>query len=346
MAAIIDFKRMNINMKFEVKDYKSRLTRKIYEKYFILKKRKEKLWKKFVEKGHEKMTIMFIPHDEKKIVNFQISKFIIMFFVSLFVFIIITSSYAVIKNKTEQDEVKRQLLAYRGIKADLVKYEQLTDEMSNIMKDLKPEIGIIYQLASDTEEIGDLWSYNDFDFDGMDKLLKNKKAISDDIFAMKNIQTDLVTATNVIKTVEKFINERNRVVNQMPSLIPNQGHITSLFGWRRSPFGHGRDFHTGIDIAAAPGTQIRSSAPGYVVLSGWMGGYGKAVKIKHKYGYETIYAHMSATNVGVDSNKLIPAGTVIGFVGMTGNATGNHCHYEIRLGDVAINPYPYMSKMW
>ena len=73
-------------MKFEIRDYKSRLTRKLYEKFFILKKRREKLWAKFVEKGHEKMTIMFIPHDEKKIVNFQISKFIIMFFMRHYTF--------------------------------------------------------------------------------------------------------------------------------------------------------------------------------------------------------------------------------------------------------------------
>ena len=331
-------------MKFEIRDYKSRLTRKLYEKFFILKKRSEKSWTRFVEKGHEKMTIMFIPHDEKKIVNFQISKFIIMFFISLFVFIIITSSYAVIKNKTEQDEVKKKLLAYTGVKANLVKYEQMTDEITDIMDDLKPEIETIYQLASDTEEIGDLWVLNDFD--GIENSIKNKTLISDDIFSMKKIQTDLTNATNIIQTVEKFINERNRVVNNMPSLHPNSGHITSLFGWRRSPFGHGRDFHTGIDIAASPGTAIRSTAPGYVVQSGWMGGYGKAVRIKHKYGYETIYGHMSATAIGVDNNKEIPSGTVVGYVGMTGNATGNHCHYEIRLGDVAINPYPFMSRMW
>ena len=331
-------------MKFEIRDYRNRLTRKFYEKFFILKKRGEKFWERFVEKGHEKMTIMFIPHDEKKIINFQISKFIIMFFISLFVFIIITSSYAVIKNKTEQEEVKRQLLAYRGVKADLVKYEQLTNEISKTMEDLKPDIESIYQLSSDTEEIGDLWAYNDFDFEGMDKLLKNKKVISDDIFSMKKVQTDLTNATNIIKTVENFINERSKVENQMPSLYPIMGQITSLFGWRRSPFGHGRDFHTGIDIAAAPGSRIRSAAPGFVVFSGWMGGYGKAVKIKHSYGYETIYGHMSATNIAADPNKRIEAGTIIGFVGMTGNATGNHCHYEIKLGDVAINPWPYMRK--
>jgi len=333
-------------MKFEMRDYKSRLTRKLYEKFFILKKRGEKFWAKFVEKGHEKMTIMFIPHDEKKIVNFQISKFIIMFFISLFVFIIITSSYAVIKNKTEQDEVREKLLSYRGVQANLVKYEQLTNEISDIMDDIKPEIETIYQLASDTEEIGNLWAFNGFDLDGIESPLKNKKLIYDDIFSMKKIQTDLTNATNIINTVEKFINERNRVVNQMPSLHPVAGHVTSLFGWRRSPFGHGRDFHTGIDIASSPGSPIRATAPGYVVQSGWMGGYGKAVRIKHKYGYETIYAHMSATAVGVDNNREVSAGTVIGYVGMTGNATGNHCHYEIRLGDVAINPYPYMSRMW
>jgi murein DD-endopeptidase MepM/ murein hydrolase activator NlpD len=333
-------------MKFEMRDFRNRIIRKLYENFFILKKRGEKFWNRFVEKGHEKMTIMFIPHDEKKIVNFQVSKFIIMFFISLFVFIIITSSYAVIKNKTEQNEVKKQLLAYRGVQADLVKYEQLTNEISNIMADLKPDIDSIYQLASDTDEIGDLWTYNDLDIEGMDQLLKNKKSVSSDIFSMKKIQTDLTNATNIIKTVETFINERNRVVTHMPSLIPVPGHITSLFGWRRSPFGHGRDFHTGIDIASSPGTAIRASAPGTVVQAGWMGGYGNAVKIKHKYGYETIYAHMNAIEVGVDTKTSVKAGTVIGFVGMTGNATGNHCHYEIRLGDTAINPYPYMSRMW
>ncbi|MCL2154781.1 MAG: M23 family metallopeptidase [Leptospirales bacterium] len=332
-------------MRFKIRDFRNRLIRKLYEKYFILKKRREKFWNRFVEKGHEKMTIMFIPHDEKKIINFQISKFIIMFFVSLFVFIIITSSYAVIKNKAEQNEIKKQILSYSGTKANLLKYEQLTDEISNLVEDLKPEIESIYQLASDTKEIGDLWSYNDFDLDGMEKLLRNKKLVSDDIFAMKNIQTDLTNSANIIKTVEKFIDERSKIMNQMPSLDPVDrkiGHITSLFGWRRSPFGHGRDFHTGVDIAASPGTQIRSTAPGQVVFAGWMGGYGKAVKVKHKYGYETIYGHMSATNVGV--NNEIKAGTVVGFVGMTGNATGNHCHYEIRLGDAPINPFPYMSR--
>ena len=60
-------------MRFNIRHYHNKFSRKFYENYFIFKKRKEKTWKKFVEKGHEKMTVMFIPHNEKKIFNFQIS---------------------------------------------------------------------------------------------------------------------------------------------------------------------------------------------------------------------------------------------------------------------------------
>ena len=67
-------------MRFRIRHYHNKISRKFYENYFVFKKRKEKVWKKFVEKGHEKMTVMFIPHNEKKIFNFQISKFIIFFF--------------------------------------------------------------------------------------------------------------------------------------------------------------------------------------------------------------------------------------------------------------------------
>ena len=332
-------------MRFRIRHYHNKLSRKFYENYFIFKKRKEKVWKKFVEKGHEKMTVMFIPHNEKKIFNFQISKFIIFFFLSLFIFIIVTSSYAVIKNRNIKSEERKLLLSYNDIRADLIRYEQLTNDITDIMDDLKPEIEDLYQLAAGTDEIGDIWAYKDFDHDVMEELLKNKRIVPNEIFEMKEVQKDLMSTTSTIKTIKNFIDVRSKVIQDMPSIIPNPGHISSLFGWRRSPFGHGRDFHTGIDIAASAGTVIRTTAPGVVVSSGWMGGYGKAVRIQHKFGYDTIYGHMSSIAVGGKGTK-VNKGDRIGFVGMTGNATGNHCHYEIRLGDIPINPYPYMSRMW
>ena len=142
----------------------------------------------------------------------------------------------------------------------------------------------------------------------------------------------------------QLLDVRSKVVIDTPSIVPTNGHITSLFGWRRSPFGFGRDFHTGIDIAAPEGTPVYATAPGEVVCAGWSGGYGNLVRVKHKYGFETLYGHNS--RIAVHMGQIIQKGQVVAYVGATGSATGNHTHYEIRLGGVAINPYPYMSKMW
>ncbi len=331
-------------MRFKIRSYHNKFSRKFYENYFMFKKRRDKIWRNFLEKGHEKMTVMFIPHNEKKIFNFQISKFIIFFFVALFVIVLVTSSYAVIKNRQIKMEEEKLLLSYNDIRADLIRYEQATDEIIDLMDDLKPEIEELYQLAAGTDEIGDIWSFREYDKETMEELLKNKRIVPDEIFSIKEVQKDLLSTTSTVKTIKNFIDVRSKVINDMPSIVPNPGHISSLFGWRRSPFGHGRDFHTGIDIAASAGTVIRATAPGTVVSAGFSGGYGLAVRIQHKFGYETIYGHMRAVATGKGSK--INKGDRIGYVGMTGNATGNHCHYEIRLGDIPINPYPYMSRMW
>ena len=331
-------------MKFRLKHYQNRLRLRFAEKYYIFRKRFGASWEQFVEKGHEKMTIMFIPHNEKRIFNFQISKFTISFFVFLFVVIVVTSSYAFIRNAAVKREEQRLLLTYRDIRSHLIRFEKMTNSIAETVDDLKPEIEELYGLAAGTSDTEELWDIEDFDREGTEELNKMKNILPEEIFTIKEIQKDIVCTTNTIKTIKNFVDVRSKVVKDTPSIVSNQGHITSLFGWRRSPFGHGRDFHTGIDIAAASGTIIRATAPGQVISSGWGGGYGKMIRIRHKYGFETIYGHCKS--VTVSPGMKIAKGQIVGYVGQTGNATGNHCHYEIRLGGIPINPYPYMSRIW
>ncbi len=331
-------------MKFSIKHFHNKFSRKLYESWFVFHKKFGKFWDRFLEKGHEKMTVMFIPHNEKRIFNFQISRFIVFFFLSLFLVVLVTSSYAVIKNRKVKMEEQKLLHSYNDVRANLIRYEKLTNEIYDLLDDLKPEIEDLYRLAAGTDHIGDIWENRDFDKEKMNELEEIRRILPGEIFDMKTVQKDLMSTTRTVKTIKNFINVRSKVIKYTPSIIPNSGHISSLFGWRRSPFGYGRDFHTGIDIAAPAGTIIRATAPGVVVTSGWMGGYGNAVRIKHKFGYETIYGHMRQT--AVVKGAKVRKGDRIGYVGMTGNSTGNHCHYEIRLGGIPINPYPYMSRMW
>ena len=323
---------------------KYKITIKMAEKFHILKNILIDQKDIFVKKGHEKMTVMFIPHNEKKIFNFQISKFIISFFVLLFIVILITSTYAHIQNAAVKREEQRLMSTYNDIRSQLIRFEKITNSVDSLMESIKPDIEELYTLSSGTNETPKLWTNDDYNKASLNELNKMKDELTNEISTIRKIENDLVSTTKTIKTIKNFVSTRNQVVIDTPSIVPSQGHITSLFGWRKSPFGFGRDYHSGIDIAAPPGTEIRATAPGVVQSTGWNGGYGLTVRINHKYGFETIYAHCSAIRVA--QGAYVSKGEIIAYVGQTGNATGNHLHYEIRLGGAVINPYPYMSRSW
>lgn len=107
-----------------------------------------------------------------------------------------------------------------------------------------------------------------------------------------------------------------------------------------SPFGpRGFRFHAGIDIVAPTGTPVRAAAPGKVAFAGWApGGWGKLVMVDHSDGTRSMYAHLSS--IGVRPSELVATGSKLGLVGMTGDATGPHLHFEVRVRGASVNPLP------
>lgn len=118
-------------------------------------------------------------------------------------------------------------------------------------------------------------------------------------------------------------------------LWPVKGRVSSYFGKR-----HG-NFHEGIDIAAPKGTKIQASRSGHVIYaSNKISGYGNLVIIRHSDAYATVYAHLS--EIQVKKGQFVSKGSRIGKVGMTGHATSPHLHFEVRKGQVPINPILYL----
>ena len=115
---------------------------------------------------------------------------------------------------------------------------------------------------------------------------------------------------------------------------PVNGPLTSRFGWR-----WGR-MHEGVDVGVGTGTPIAAAAAGKVIVAGWSGGYGQLVVIDHGNGLSTAYGHQSriASAVG----QLVAQGTIIGYVGSTGNSTGPHLHFEVRVNGGARDPLAYL----
>ena len=121
---------------------------------------------------------------------------------------------------------------------------------------------------------------------------------------------------------------------------PVSGEITSPYGYRVHPIWGTTIYHSGIDIGVDEGTPVHAADGGVVVWSGWMGGYGYAVVIDHGNGLSTLYGHNS--ELAVDEGQSVAKGQVISYAGSTGNSTGPHVHFEVRVNGDSVDPMGYL----
>jgi hypothetical protein len=141
----------------------------------------------------------------------------------------------------------------------------------------------------------------------------------------------------LVSRINRFI----AVLEVLPLGSPVQGHLSSGFGHRRSPFSHSGSFHYGVDISLKTGSQVMSTGAGTVVNVEHDRTYGTLVDIRHSPGLTTRYAHLS--RVLVQKGQEVQRGTVIALSGNTGRSTGPHLHYEVRHNGRPRNPAPFVQ---
>lgn len=132
---------------------------------------------------------------------------------------------------------------------------------------------------------------------------------------------------------------RNEMDKDLPIIIPigeETYRISSLYGTRKDPITGRKSYHSGTDFACELATTVKATANGTVIYVGKNGGYGKTIILQHKYGYSTLYGHLSGFYV--ETGQYVNCGKIIGFVGTTGRSTGNHLHYEVRKGKRSLTP--------
>ena len=155
----------------------------------------------------------------------------------------------------------------------------------------------------------------------------------------------------VVALRSEFMNQAYGTVSSVlnptaetPNIWPVAGPISSYYGYRTSPGGIGSTFHEGVDIAGDYGTPISATAAGTVTKAGWVGGYGYLVEVKHADGIVTRYGHNSA--VLVYEGQHVDQGSMIALMGSTGNSTGPHCHYEVRIHGEAVDPMYFLPQSY
>ncbi len=158
-------------------------------------------------------------------------------------------------------------------------------------------------------------------------------------FLVRNVSMVTMVDASGLSLLPGPVPSNSRLV---PSLWPVIGPITASFGEREDPFTDEPAFHPGVDIGAPYGTPVRATANGIVVFAGGEEGYGRMVAIDHGFGISTCYAHLSGFNTEVGDH--VNRGDIIGYVGDSGRSTGPHLHYEVRIHNTPVNPWPYMRS--
>ncbi len=164
------------------------------------------------------------------------------------------------------------------------------------------------------------------------------------VIAYRALRLKIHQNINALKVLEKFLRQNQEVKRSLPYSWPIAGgHITSRYGLRYSPFGYLNEFHLGVDLADQVGTPIYAAANGSVHMAGRSGGYGLTVRLVHRFGYKTLYAHMSS--ILVNTGQSVKKGQMIGRVGVTGRTTGPHLHFEVKLANDHIDPMPFLRQL-
>jgi murein DD-endopeptidase MepM/ murein hydrolase activator NlpD len=145
---------------------------------------------------------------------------------------------------------------------------------------------------------------------------------------------------NNLRALDRFLGKAGKVLASLPSRWPLRGPVNSAFGKRVSPWTSGSEFHSGVDIGAAVGTQVRAPAPGIVVFAGHNAEYGLTLILDHGNETKSLYGHLSKLQVTV--NQRVQRGEVVALSGNTGRSSGPHLHYEIQVNGQPVNPNAYI----
>lgn len=253
------------------------------------------------------------------------------------------------KESVKADEkVKALTMKSDGVDIGIVSDESTGNNALNKVRD-------IYINTYNIDKVKDVTVNNEIVYEEITcnkEDISNESKICNKIIGYNNTNDDslvsfTVTKENQVRYIQKTneqvaftpLSKGNTEINREVFLhnsitTPIKGILTSTFGEQRGGY-----YHKGVDLAANTGTKIQAALDGTVSFSGVADGYGKVVIVDHSDNLQTVYAHCSKLNVSPGEQVL--RGQVIAEVGNTGDSTGPHLHFEIRVDGVPIDPLRY-----
>lgn len=294
--------------------------------------------------GRQKLTIMLIPHSEKKILNLQFSLFALAGILcatglALFLFVFSAARFSGTAHRLQSrsEDLKTTQSDLDAIRDQTSRLVTAAKRFQTALSGTLTRIGASPSTPDSPVQQGDLASFFQTDESGTGGV----REIGD----LKQITDYLNKSVDPVNQLGSLLQNQSTVLTEIPNIWPIKGgigHISMYFGQNENPFTGQWYIHTGIDISTFhTGDPIVATADGKVVFVGYDGGFGNNVIIQHNHGFFTRYAHMQSFRVY--KGQKVQQGQIIGTIGNTGLTTGPHCHYEVHLGTSVIDPLKFLN---
>ena len=292
-----------------------------------------------------RITVMLIPHSDRKPFNFQISLFsLIAGF--LFAFLLMGGFlFFALKYSEKRVDATLTFDALQETETNL-------DTMRQEVKELLYTAGIFNRSLNDTMNSLNLNGTNnqymtsaEGDLASFFNIEESDNQTLSEISDLQRLKTILSDSTNALDTIQLIFTKQSKLLAEIPSLWPVQGglgYVSTNFGPAINPFDGNWYIHRGIDISYTSGVPVIAPSNGKIIETGYHPqGYGYYVEIRHRYGFYTKYGHLQ--RIYAYEGQEVSQGDIIGIMGNTGQSTGRHLHYEVRIGTQLVDPSIFLD---
>jgi murein DD-endopeptidase MepM/ murein hydrolase activator NlpD len=254
-----------------------------------------------------------------------------------FVILLNTPFFETPKDRLQAREIENLKLHYAILNKKM-------DHVDNVVDALKDRDNNLYRVYFNTSAISD--EERKAIFGGVDRYKElegfdNSQLVLNTTKRVDVISKELAVQSKSLDYILKLAKAKNNLLSAIPAIQPvrneNLKHMASGFGYRTDPFTKARKMHEGMDFTAKTGTPIFATGDGVVARAdNTVSGYGNHIVIRHGFGYETLYGHLSKYKSR--AGQRVKRGDIIGYVGSTGRSEGPHLHYEVHKNGKVVNP--------
>jgi len=327
------------------KDLEKTFSRRVAAAYHRVLAAVGSFFKRVHKLGRQKISIMLVPHTERRILNIQISFYGLACCFAVLAAMVGSLGFAAAGYSSLAGKLAGKADALSVTQSDL---DSMRDTTARLVKSASrfqaaldaalAKVGSRDSDAALASREGDLAAFFD--------QTSSVQGSIDEVAELDRVSNYLERSAQSLADIGAVLASQGVIMTKIPNIWPikgDLGHISMHYGQNENPIYGSWYIHKGIDVSTyRAGDPVVATADGKVVAVAFDVGLGYYIVIEHEHGFMTRYAHMKAQKV--QKGQMVQQGQVIGFVGNTGISTGPHLHYEIHLGTDTIDPQPYMHR--